>query len=247
MGTKLTVAAKAEFTKCEEIIEKGISTFVEVGMALLKVKESGWYLEEYKTWEEYCDKRWHRSDSWARKHISAVEFLDNKLPAESTTGRNLPVVDNETLKLGEAIAQGQMSRTKAEEIAAQPNGARQQAIKDHFAGKDSGNGKPKKASKKKRLAYSEDQRDGPQAEMEKVNHNIEVWCRAVSDLAKQCPEDAWISDRRLREGVIRKLKEACDFLRTVKCHALCPKCEGEGCTSCLKTGRMPKVKYDQLV
>src|SRR6476660_8234750 len=46
---------------CEAIIQKGIQTFVEVGNALLEIRESRLYRGQYSTFEEYCRTRWAMS------------------------------------------------------------------------------------------------------------------------------------------------------------------------------------------
>ncbi len=43
---------------CEAIIERGLKSFVEVGTALLRIRDEKLYRAEYRTFEEYCQKRW---------------------------------------------------------------------------------------------------------------------------------------------------------------------------------------------
>ena len=40
--------------KCEEIVERGWDTFVEVGTAIAQIKEGRLYREHFKTFEAYC-------------------------------------------------------------------------------------------------------------------------------------------------------------------------------------------------
>ena len=44
--------------KHETTIKKGLNTFVEVGQALLEIRENKLYRIEYKTFEEYCQEKW---------------------------------------------------------------------------------------------------------------------------------------------------------------------------------------------
>jgi hypothetical protein len=56
---------------CEEIIGRGIQSFVEVGRALQTVKEARLYRAEYKTFEDYCRERWQIGRAHANRYIDA--------------------------------------------------------------------------------------------------------------------------------------------------------------------------------
>jgi hypothetical protein len=45
---------------------------------------------------------------------------------------------------------------------------------------------------------------------------------------------------------MQKFKDACETLRSAKCVAACPKCEGQGCAKCHKTGMVPRYALQQL-
>lgn len=61
----------------ESIIERGLKTFVEVGGALLAIRESRLYRQEYETFEEYCKGRWGFTRMRASQLISASEVIGN--------------------------------------------------------------------------------------------------------------------------------------------------------------------------
>ncbi len=42
----------------EEVISRGLTTFFEVGAALLTIRDQRLYRQQYETFSEYCDKRW---------------------------------------------------------------------------------------------------------------------------------------------------------------------------------------------
>lgn len=48
----------------EAVIARGLTTFIEVGTALLAIREGRLYREQYPTFEEYCHDRW----GWERAH-----------------------------------------------------------------------------------------------------------------------------------------------------------------------------------
>ncbi len=53
LQTKLTDLAKSQLFHLELIIEKGQETFIEVGTALMEIKECDLYTE-YGTFSRYC-------------------------------------------------------------------------------------------------------------------------------------------------------------------------------------------------
>ena len=55
----------------ESIIERGLKTFVEVGGALLAIRESKLYRQEYGTFEEYCQERWGLKERQAYRLMDA--------------------------------------------------------------------------------------------------------------------------------------------------------------------------------
>lgn len=73
--------------ECEAVIERGLATFVEVGRALLRIRDERLY-RDHGTFEEYCRKRWNFSDSRARQLVAAAETVTDVtvsgLPAPKT-------------------------------------------------------------------------------------------------------------------------------------------------------------------
>lgn len=59
----------------EEIIERGLSTFFQVGDALSTIRDERMYRSEFATFEDYCRTRWGFSDSRARQLIAAAETV----------------------------------------------------------------------------------------------------------------------------------------------------------------------------
>jgi hypothetical protein len=59
---------------CETVIERGLGTFVEVGVALFEICDRRLYLDEnHETFEQYCRKRWGISRSYAYRQIDAAK------------------------------------------------------------------------------------------------------------------------------------------------------------------------------
>ena len=57
---------KADLAQHEAIIERGISSFIEVGNALKAIRDGREYKDRYQTFEEYCKERW----GWTRQNVN---------------------------------------------------------------------------------------------------------------------------------------------------------------------------------
>ena len=66
-----------ELAQYEAVIERGIDTFVEVGQALVAIRDGRLYRAEYRTFEDYCRERWGFNSPHARRLIRAAEAFDN--------------------------------------------------------------------------------------------------------------------------------------------------------------------------
>ena len=64
----------------EHIIAQGIETFVEVGQALLAIRDQRLYRQSYTTFEDYLRQRWDLSRSYAHRMIDAAVVVENLLP-----------------------------------------------------------------------------------------------------------------------------------------------------------------------
>jgi hypothetical protein len=88
MKTALTTEVVCvRLAELEGVIERGLQTFVEVGKALLEIRDSRLYLEAcdkagkpYGTFEDYCRERWGMSRIHAFRLIQATEVTENLLP-----------------------------------------------------------------------------------------------------------------------------------------------------------------------
>jgi hypothetical protein len=66
---------------CERILHEGLTTFFEVGCALLTIRERHLYRSAFPTFELYCKERWGIGRSYAWRVIGAAERL-RLLPPE---------------------------------------------------------------------------------------------------------------------------------------------------------------------
>jgi hypothetical protein len=72
-----SLSGKERLTELEDVIERGLSNFIEVGRALTEIRDSKLYRETHPTFEAYCQERWGFS---ARRAYQLIE-------AKRTAGR----------------------------------------------------------------------------------------------------------------------------------------------------------------
>lgn len=97
----LTAVERSTLTHAEAKIERGLSSFIEVGEALAEVRDSRLYREEYGTFEAYCRERWGITDRRARQMIDATITVSSLptgtiVPTSEGQARELSGLDPET-------------------------------------------------------------------------------------------------------------------------------------------------------
>ena len=81
----LSTADRCRLAQLEDIVEKGRGTFLEVGRALMEIRDSRLYLERYATFEAYCKDRWGFT---ARRAGQIMLASDQASPARRGRTRN---------------------------------------------------------------------------------------------------------------------------------------------------------------
>jgi hypothetical protein len=79
----LTAVETDYLAECEDRIERGLQTFVEVGAALAMIRDNKLFRADHATFAEYCEKRWGFTDRRARQIIEAAE-IGNMFPVENS-------------------------------------------------------------------------------------------------------------------------------------------------------------------
>lgn len=69
-----------ELERCEVVIKQGLQTFIEVGQALLTIRDKRLYRSGFRTFEEYCGAKWQIGKAYAFRLISAAEVISNLSP-----------------------------------------------------------------------------------------------------------------------------------------------------------------------
>jgi hypothetical protein len=96
----LVAGRSSRLAELEAVVEAGLQTFVEVGMALLEIRGERLYRETHGTFEDYCRERWGWSRIHAHRQIDAARVatllpIGNR-PANEAQARELvPLLGDE--------------------------------------------------------------------------------------------------------------------------------------------------------
>ena len=93
----LNIDESHELERCEIVIKQGLQTFIEVGQALMTIREKRLYRIGFKTFEDYCVGRWGMVQQSATRLIRAYETVTN-LQSEPM-GSVLPQSERQTRPL----------------------------------------------------------------------------------------------------------------------------------------------------
>jgi len=80
---------------CEVIIQRGLNTFIDVGNALLEIRDNRLYKDCHATFEDYCKERWDFTRQHAYRLMEAAEVAGNLSPI----GDNLPTAESQARPL----------------------------------------------------------------------------------------------------------------------------------------------------
>jgi hypothetical protein len=113
-------------SELEKVIERGVRTFIEVGEALLEIRERRLYREQgFGTFEDYCEKRWGWHRRYGDRLIDAAVVAHNLSPmglipqTERQTRELVPLPPPEQREVWkEAVEQSPTQQPTAREIEA---------------------------------------------------------------------------------------------------------------------------------
>jgi len=60
------------FSELETVIEKGLPIFMQVGRALMRIRDERLYKTDYSNFDAYCRERWQRRRAWADQTIRST-------------------------------------------------------------------------------------------------------------------------------------------------------------------------------
>lgn len=99
MRTQLEPAKRAVRDSYIGIVNKGLDTFYEVGLALMRLNEGRLYAETHDTFEEFCRETFDMSRSYAYRLIAAAKVVEN-VKTVSPTG-DIPATESQARPLAE--------------------------------------------------------------------------------------------------------------------------------------------------
>lgn len=77
MTDLITLDERSRLYQLEETIRQGLNTFVDVGNALLEIRDKRLYRQEYSTFEEYCREQWNIKRQRAYELMGAADVVKN--------------------------------------------------------------------------------------------------------------------------------------------------------------------------
>ncbi len=130
---------REELAKAEATIAKGKQTFMDVGLALMDIRERRGYRFTHPTFEDYCQAKWGWTASRSRQLIGAVETVRE---LESVTGVTLSTEAQarEVKKIGTDTVAGELK--EALKTSDDPVKAVNKVIKSHAAPAPKSESKP---------------------------------------------------------------------------------------------------------
>ena len=93
----ITLDERSRLYQLEETIRQGLNTFVDVGNALLEIRDNRLYRQEYSTFEEYCREQWGMKQSRAYQFMDSAKVVGNL--QSSTIVELLPINESQARPL----------------------------------------------------------------------------------------------------------------------------------------------------
>jgi len=247
MPNELTTTDTTRLRECEDKIDRSLRSFVDIGDALLEIRESRLYRDEHTTFERYCQARWNITKSRANQLISASRLVQNlentgaagALPSSESVARELQRVDDarvddvwnrvvETAPLGsnnEAVVTARHVRETIEQLT---------------------------TGTTPRPPTDESPRDGageqiPECVLPEYETGLELG-RVAAEVAQVAAKVRQMEGQRgmslvSHQEIDRLLQQVREEIRFGAFHVVCPGCFGSGsifdgnpCTHCRETG-----------
>lgn len=119
-GETLSQAEASELQACEQIIERGLKTFMEVATALMTIREHKLYRATHGTFDNYCQDRWAIQARHARRIIDAGEMAERICFEDGIPVLMLPASESQTRPLAKLPPEFQ--RTAWKKVIVKANG-----------------------------------------------------------------------------------------------------------------------------
>lgn len=80
MSAALTTSERHDLEALEDVVQRGLATFIEVGKALAEIRDRRLYRQTHGTFEEYCHDKWLLSRTRAYRLIDAAAVAEAVSP-----------------------------------------------------------------------------------------------------------------------------------------------------------------------
>lgn len=116
--TKLSEVQSARKAELEIVISRGIRAFKEVGLALVEVRDSKLYKDEFDTFEDYVRTKWGMARSYAYHLIGAAKVAQNvqkfiDLPNECSARPLTKLAPKDQIKAAKVLSQNNTTITNS--------------------------------------------------------------------------------------------------------------------------------------
>lgn len=108
-----------DLARLEQVIQRGLETFIEVGNALSQIRDRRLYAQSHQSFEEYCKERWGLKQSRAYQLMDAAQTIENL--SQSSTIVELPKNEAQCRPLTK-LPPEQQAEAWQEAVQSAPNG-----------------------------------------------------------------------------------------------------------------------------
>lgn len=245
MSNELTTIERVKLENYEEIIGRGMQTFVDVGRSLAAIRDGRLYREQYPNFEAYSQGKWRFTKSRANQLIEAAEVterIDNNCCQESPI---LPSNEGQAREVAKAPKDKQ-AKVWSEAVATAP---RDEKDKPKITARHVEETRERivngpRTGKIIPVPEEPELSDAEIAEkaMGERNAILKDFSRQIGSLLKELPEMAMLR----RDQIVANVKLIQMMVREALAECVCPKCQGARCGTCLNTGFITKPKKQEL-
>jgi hypothetical protein len=234
-------------------VHAGLGSFIEVGNALLAIRDGKLYVEDSETFEQFCKVEFGISVRQAYRFIESANVMAVVCPI----GPTIPQNEATTRVLAELPTPQQQATVWAKAVETAPKdsegkpkvtAAHVKKVADSIS-PNRNKGKEPKAPQPEPEAEPEENQDADapptiDGKIAAFNKSLESLARKIASIANEFPEGL---DELSRQTVRNQLKGPAGTLRARKAHGACHICAGKGCKKCSGNGWLTKVEFDSTV
>lgn len=234
---------KSELAKHEAVIERGLRTTIEVGLAMKAIRDNRLYAAEYDSFDSYIKNRWEYTRQRAYQLIEAAEVDANLSTIVGASDRPQRETHLREVAKAPAAKQAEVVR-KAVERAAEEN--RKPTARDY-----------KKVVGELLLDNSEEESVEPVVVNDSVVdlalQNGKALSTIVELLQKAKRESKSIEEQpglevfvSREKSIQRDIDAAIGAIQVTIPYAVCPRCNGQCCVQCGNHGWVNKALFKSL-